>query len=413
MNPLLALELEVLGEGREWTRRRLEKRLQTEADSIGAVCPETGLVLKDVRRRPITLLSCVGDVTVQAAYGFSSKTGRWLSPAREKWGLAPYQRVSPELQQRVDYSATQTGSYQKAAAMATRWGSPVSDDLIRDQVQRVGERACKAPVPLAATPSQQEPPFSLVIMMDGWFVRERGAEWAAPKEQTTTERIAWREVKTAVVFRLEHLAQSDSGRGLILEKKVVACPPGTDPLEFGAAVQAQATACGLARARETFVVMDGAVWLWRVAKDRFGQATALLDFYHASEHLWELARELHPQNPDQARSFVEPLLHQLRHGGEDRVIARLEELIPISPHGDSNPSLQTKVEYFLNHRDHLGYQKATARGAPAGSGAIESQCSQLQNRFKRTGQFWSPSGLANLLALDLAVRNEAFDCLWN
>jgi hypothetical protein len=33
------IELEVLEEGREWTRRRLEQRLQEEADRHGGVSP--------------------------------------------------------------------------------------------------------------------------------------------------------------------------------------------------------------------------------------------------------------------------------------------------------------------------------------------------------------------------------------
>ncbi len=36
---LREIELEVLAEGREWTRRRLEQRLQEEADRHGGVFP--------------------------------------------------------------------------------------------------------------------------------------------------------------------------------------------------------------------------------------------------------------------------------------------------------------------------------------------------------------------------------------
>ena len=36
---LREIELEVLEEGREWTRRRLEQRLQEEADRQGGVFP--------------------------------------------------------------------------------------------------------------------------------------------------------------------------------------------------------------------------------------------------------------------------------------------------------------------------------------------------------------------------------------
>ena len=36
---LKALEAEVLAEGREWTRQRLQQRLQAQADQAGAVFP--------------------------------------------------------------------------------------------------------------------------------------------------------------------------------------------------------------------------------------------------------------------------------------------------------------------------------------------------------------------------------------
>ncbi len=39
VSSLRDIELEVLEEGREWTRRRLEQRLQEEADRHGGVFP--------------------------------------------------------------------------------------------------------------------------------------------------------------------------------------------------------------------------------------------------------------------------------------------------------------------------------------------------------------------------------------
>ncbi len=41
----------------------------------------------------------------------------------------------------------------------------------------------------------------------------------------------------------------------------------------------------LARAKEVFVVADGALWIWNLIEDRFSQATKTLDFYHGNEHL--------------------------------------------------------------------------------------------------------------------------------
>ena len=67
MNALRALEQEVLQEGREYTRRLLEIRLQERIDRIGAVCPHSGLLLKEVSYRPLVLLSPILAETIARA----------------------------------------------------------------------------------------------------------------------------------------------------------------------------------------------------------------------------------------------------------------------------------------------------------------------------------------------------------
>ena len=49
---------------------------------------------------------------------------------------------------------------------------------------------------------------------------------------------------------------------------------------------------------------------------------------------------------------------------------------------------------------------------PIGSGAMESQCSQNQNRFKRRGQFWSKSGFASFLAAYVWYTNDELDVIY-
>jgi hypothetical protein len=168
---------------------------------------------------------------------------------------------------------------------------------------------------------------------------------------------------------------------VLTQKKVFACPPGTEVLEFGAAVQKEALRCdgsgsGSLRGRRW-----GPSWLWSLIEDRFSGTTQTLDFYHASQRLWELAHYLYADDAEAARGFVEPLLNQLRHGESSRAITRLQEILPKtslqddSAHDDSaDPQLQRQIQYFLIHRDHLDYKAVAERGAPIGSGAVESQC---------------------------------------
>lgn len=414
MNALLILEQAVLVEGQEWTRQRLEGQLQRQVDAWGSQCPQSGQALAQRKRQRLTLDTCAGKVVLKSWRGYSPGLKRWLNPARERWGLKPRQRISPELQSRLGFTAVHTGSYQKAAATAQRWGTPISDDTVHAVVQQLGQQAQGMDLPPIGR-SPREPEFSLVLMMDGWMVRERGVDWGASARRQQAERVSWKEVKSAVIYRLEQRVEKASGRGMLLEKYVVACVPDTDPVDFGAAVQVEALRRGLARAHKVYVVIDGAVWLWNLTEDRFQEAIKLLDFHHASEHLWAIAHALHGEGTAQARAWIEPLLHQLRHGKETKVVGTLEALLePRSGlRAETQADLRTPVEYFQTHRDHLHYQQVAKQGGPIGSGSVESLCSQFQDRFKRTGQFWSRPGFGHLISLDVLLRNQDYDFLWN
>lgn len=371
------------------------------------------------QRRPLTLQTVVGAVTLEVDYGQEVRTKRWVCPAREMWGLGPHQKLTPALTERACYTATATGSYAKAAALCEKWGRPLDDATLHAAVQRVGQRAQAQEVArlahgpqVRATERKRPGPEALVIMMDGWMVRQRGPDWGLAPAAATGERVVWHEVKSAVIYRLEQAGRTAGGRGLIVDKSVVAYQG--EPLEFGRRVQAEAYRRGLGQAQAVYVVADGAVWIWNVQEDRFAQALGLLDFSHASHHLWAVAQTLYPNQAERARSWVEPLLHQLRHGQEQTVVRRLEQLAGRDVERPSAVQgvLERERDYFVRHREHLHYQQMEKRGCPVGSGAVESLCSQLQGRFKRCGQFWTEPGLTRLLSVDICLRNGDWDALW-
>ena len=244
------------------------------------------------------------------------------------------------------------------------------------------------------------------------MIRERGVDWGLKPPEKEADRVEWREMKSGIVFRLEDRGQTETGRRFILDKFYEAHRGA--PFEFGRYLYAEALRRGLNQAERVYVVADGAVWIWRLVEDRFSDAVGVLDFYHASEHLWAVAREISGGSEEEAREWVEPLLHNLKHGGEAGVLKSLEELLDLcgSLGASYEEAVRTDVRYFQSHREHLHYETVAADGCPRGSGAMESTCSQFQDRFKRTGQFWSSPGEKHLLLLELARRNNDWDEIW-
>lgn len=215
-------------------------------------------------------------------------------------------------------------------------------------------------------------------------------------------------MKTGVFYRHEQAAQTAGGRGLLAEKVVVSWQG--EPLELGRRLHWEALRGGLGRARDTLVVADGAPWIWKVAADRWCGATEVLDFYHASQHLWELGRAVVGGDDAAAAAWVEPRLHRLRHGKERAVLAEMAALKP--PRGKRGAVVRREQGYFAEQEARTHYARIASWGWPIGSGAVESACRQRQCRCKRPGQFWTARGLRNLCALEEARANGNWDQLW-
>lgn len=317
--------------------------------------------------------------------------------------------MSPGLEDKLAFTLTATGSYSEAAAVAQKWGCEVDDSTLHVLAQRLGQRAEQqtqerlASVPPELT-AQRAAPELAVFMLDGWQARYRGPGFG--KKKTRKKRVEWHEVKVGVFYLQEQAGRTAGGRGVLTEK-VVVCWQG-EPTELGRRLHWEALRRGLGRAQWILVVGDGAPWIWNVAADRWADAQELLDFYHASEHLWELGRALYGE--DQAKEWVESRLHELRHGQEAKFLAQMAALRV--PNGQSAETVREQKNYFANQAERMNYQAIAKRGWPIGSGAVESACSGQQNRFKRRGQFWTRAGLGNLAALKEARENKHWDELW-
>lgn len=238
------------------------------------------------------------------------------------------------------------------------------------------------------------------------MVRQRGPGWG--KQRTKENRSEWREWKTGVYFALEQSARTAGERGMIAGKVVVGLQG--DPVDFGERLHWEAMRAGLSRAQEQLVVADGAAWIWNLVEARWPKAKQLLDFYHASQHLWEIGKALEDDDEERIQTWVKPRRHRMRMGQEERV---LKEIAALKAKSAARQSVvQREQDYFAGHAHRMKYRSSHRKGWPIGSGAVESTCRQRQCRFKRPGQFWTAKGMRNLGALTEARHNLHWDALW-
>jgi hypothetical protein len=355
------------------------------------------------------LRTSFGPVALSVWHGKDPADGHWGCPMRERWGLSAHQQLSPALEDKLAYFGTVTVSYEAAAQLAAKVGIGVEDSTICALVQRLGAKAEAQTQARLKTPPQEnhpERPASAlaVLMLDGFQVRFRGPGWG--KQKTQQPRVEWHESKLGVFYRHEQAVREP--RGQLLEKVVLGWQG--EGLELGRRLHWEALRGGLGRACAVLAVADGAPWIWNVVSDRWPGAHQLLDFYHASQHLWSLGQALHPKEETTRRAWVEARLHRLRHGKEQAVLAELAALP--RRRGQRGKLIRREQNYFAEQAMRMSYQKLARRGWPIASGPVESACRSRQCRRKRVGQFWTPAGLRHLDALEEARDHGHWDELW-
>jgi hypothetical protein len=330
------LEEEILRQTRGLERQLLEAAAQKKADQTPPVCPVCGQQL--TRRTPDherTYQTRFGLVTIRRLRGWCRRCKAWRFPADHALGLSEAGSASPAVQEMAALVASKMPVAEASTVLQRLTGVTLPPATLDREARRQGQRAEKKRRQLdeqmcagqgaGQRLSLPATPFTLVIELDAWNIRERD-DWGQSTKQRAagTEPQRWHWVYGGTCFRLESGSQKERERPRILSRGTVMTRLGVG--ELREQIFAEAQRHGLAHAAQVLVVADGAVWIWHLADDRFPQARQRLDYYHASQHLWTVAQALYPDDEAAARHWVEPLLRKLKQGKAPAVLKDLRAL---------------------------------------------------------------------------------------
>ncbi|MCK5851014.1 MAG: ISKra4 family transposase [Kiritimatiellae bacterium] len=408
--------------GNEPCRKALECMVQEKANDQDMLCPkcEGRLNIESYQRARSTRTS-FDLIRFTRDYGFCPNCKEYIYPVDVRLGLHTRATASPKVQEICALTTLRAPAGQAQDDVLRLTGIKLDASTIHREAIRQGERALqlrdidetltqtpKGIAKLASRSVAPKAPFTLIIEIDAWNIRERdnwGKTQAFVKAGEDTGRWHW--VYTGTVFRLDQRGTSESGRSIITERGYVATRRGIE--SFQKQLYAEALQRGLIQAEQVLIIADGAIWIWNIANDRFKGATQRVDLYHVKGHLWGLANAIYGKGTIEAREWVRPLLSWLerRKKGALDVISSMEEmkLTLTNITKEQREAIDREINYFNGHKDRMDYKTGSAKGQPVGSGAIESTCSQYQRRFKLTGQFWSLAGDEAFLALSSLHRN--------
>jgi hypothetical protein len=181
--------------------------------------------------------------------------------------------------------------------------------------------------------------------------------------------------------------------------------------EFGKRIFLEAWKRGWSRAQKKVVIGDGAEWIWNLVAEHFPGAIQIVDLYHACQHLWELARRLHPNNAGNQKTWMK--IHQklLEKGKIEKLVLSLRSIDADNP--DVAEKMRTEADYFARNAERMRYPQFRRQHLFVGSGVIEAGCKTvIGSRLKRSGMFWTMRGANAILALRCCHLNRRFEDYW-
>lgn len=413
------LEVQAAHDVQELLRQAIQRGAQAKADATPPACPVCGQPLTRLSSgHERTFQSRSGPLTVQRTRGYCKRCRKWRTPADAALGLEESAGYSPAVQDMAAVLASKMPVEEASAVLEHLTGVQLPRATLDREAKRQGERAQRLRRQLdgqAATGQRQLEltlePYQMIIQLDAWNIRERDA-WgrSAALRRAGQEPARWHWVYTGTCFRLDHRGHTAGGRPVIAERGFVATRQGIEGLREQ--LHAEALRRGLGQAAGALVIADGAVWIWRLADDRWPQARQRLDFYHAVQHLAAVGRALFGEDKDPFKAWFRPLVKQLKNESAVKVIRKLEQVLSGLPEGEAAQAVARELDYFREHQARMDYRTAQRAGEPIGSGPVEATCRQEQCRFKRPGQFWSHTGDEALLALEMFWRNGRWPLLF-
>lgn len=343
-----------------------------------------------------------GSVEIERPYFYCKPCGKGFYPFDEALEIAPekkqydLQRAAAELFTEVPFErASQIFERLTGIKMSDHCQHEVAAKLgeVADVVRVLPSRQRVEEVIEQASQGRVWRPV-LVVAADGAALPTRPPAKSRSHKRGPGE---WKEAKGFRIYLVgqERIEQIMSWHQIATEE------------EFGEALRYAATLIPVERVRVA-LVGDGAKWVWTHLTTAFPTGKEILDYYHCSEHVHQLAKVQFSSDDYQQVLWIESALARLYFGEVESVIWGLQRMNPAS--AEATEEIRKLIGYLKNNAHRIDYDSFKRGQYPRGSGGIESANKFICHvRMKRSGAWWYTINGNKMLRLRCAFYNETFD----
>lgn len=409
-NKFTAMEIEE--KIREWIRRiggdtqvlllgEMDRR-RRKGKTPCPVCDED-VYWKDYE--PRQYITSLGEMQIERAYYHHGACHCGWVPLDEQLGLGASE-LSPLVQEMVSYLGGFMPFPQAQDYLLRYQGLHISHDLVNDTTVTIGQvlKEKQEEEIRQVWESRELPECEVETPPKRLYVSADGINYLLPDGQG-------KEIKVGAVYETEE-RQNKEGE-IDVHAVDIEYVVATDPEMLARAAYLTAVRRGSELAEEVAVLGDGANWIWNRITPMFPKpkTTEVLDFYHASEYIWDAGKAVWGQETEKTKKWAEKQSHALKHDGPEGVLQALRALCPAK---SEPPEPVTKaITYFENQGQRMNYPSYVQQGFQIGSGSAESAVKQVVGvRLNQAGMRWNPERAEAVAHVRAAILSNRWDNFW-
>jgi hypothetical protein len=209
------------------------------------------------------------------------------------------------------------------------------------------------------------------------------------------------ECKTAVVYEARSTPDGDQG---VLWHAYTATFGNVD--HFEPLVATLAHRAGHHFARELVFLGDGLPCNWRLAATQFPGAVQILDFMHATEHLYVVAKAYFGEGTSPVEPWVQARQDELFRDDVAVVVREIQAWPDLPP---AQTEVQAReAQYFARNAERLRYGTFRKHGYQIASGVMEASCKRVvHQRLDEAGMHWTLPTAEAVVALRAALLSAS------
>jgi len=361
-----------------------------QGSSIACKC---GRSMKFIQHRSRDIQTTFGWIRIKRAYYYCPDCRASLFPYDKASGLGSF-NISAAMADACCLVATDDSFQQVSKKIERLLGQTVCDDTVRDVVHHIGAAALREQQKLwndfvkdRQIPQAEHKPQRLYICPDGTTVHEKDG---------------WHETKMGCIYWEDERYQT--------HRRYVGRFDNSDV--FGSYLWIQACRSGLREADEIVYIGDGAAWIRSIHNEHFKRATFIIDWFHASEHIWGCGKILFGEGTKVTEQWVHKCLDLLWDGFTRKLLNYLKKQCS-RYRLTKREAIDSLHRYISTNEEQMRYDVFRSKGYDIGSGAVEGACKYVVGkRLKQSGMIWTRAGSSAVLALRTSWLNGEWNKLW-